>query len=122
MKRILLAEDEEVLRMLIIDTLEGKDYLIDEAEDGKEALELIAKNLYDLIILDNMMPVFTGLEVVKKVRKDFDIHDLKILMLSAKSQKFEQEKIFAAGADYFIAKPFSPMELAAKIEGILDEQ
>ncbi|WML49750.1 response regulator [Neobacillus sp. PS3-34] len=121
MKRILLAEDEEILRMLITDTLEDEDYVVDEAADGQEALNLIIKNEYDLIILDYMMPVFTGLEIIEKVRSDQANQEIQILMLSAKSQKFEQEKILQAGANHFMAKPFSPLDLLEKIEEILNE-
>jgi DNA-binding response OmpR family regulator len=121
MKRILLAEDEEILRMLIVDTLEDEDYLIDEAEDGQEAVNYISNHEYDLIILDYMMPIFTGLEVIKQVRENMNKQDIKILMLSAKSQQFEQEKVLETGANYFMAKPFSPSELLAKIEEILNE-
>lgn len=121
MKRILLAEDEEIIRMLITDTLEDEDYVVDEAADGQEALNLIIKNEYDLIILDYMMPVFTGLEVIEKIRSDQAKQEIHILMLSAKSQKFEQEKILQAGANHFMAKPFSPLDLLEKIEEILNE-
>lgn len=121
MKRILLAEDEEIIRMLITDTLEDEDYVVDEAADGQEALNLIIKNEYDLIILDYMMPVFTGLEIIEKVRSDQAKQEIHILMLSAKSQKFEQEKILQAGANHFMAKPFSPLDLLEKIEEILNE-
>lgn len=122
MKRILLAEDEEVLRMLIVDTLEEYDYMIDEAADGGEALEYIQNNHYDLMILDYMMPVYTGLELIEKVRKlENNKEHTKILMLSAKSQIYEQEKVLKAGADYFMAKPFSPLELSELVVGILNE-
>ncbi|KAB7666898.1 response regulator [Bacillus sp. B1-b2] len=120
MKRLLLAEDEEVLRMLIVDTLED-DYSIDEAQDGEEALGLIEQNEYDLLILDYMMPIMTGLEVIEKVRGNEEKKHLKILMLSAKSQTHEQQDVIAAGADYFMAKPFSPLALLNKVEEILDE-
>ena len=123
MKRILLAEDEEVLRMLIVDTLEDEDYEVDEAADGKEALDFMINNKYDLVILDYMMPVYSGLEVIKQIRsaEEEGPNKVKILMLSAKSQQSEQERIFEAGADYFMSKPFSPIKLLEKIEEILDE-
>jgi len=119
-KRILLAEDEEVLRMLVVDTLEEEEYEVDEAADGTEAVQLFERNNYDLLVLDYMMPGLTGLEVIEHVRqKDKEV---KILMLSAKSQQYEQEKVIEAGANYFMAKPFSPLELKDKIEDILNER
>ena len=123
MKKILLAEDEEVLRMLIVDTLEDEGYMIEEAADGGEAVDLLKNNQYDLVILDYMMPVYTGLEIIERLRiaeANTDYHT-KILMLSAKSQAYEQEKIIQAGADYFMAKPFSPMNLLELVEEILNE-
>ncbi|WP_413302442.1 response regulator [Bacillus sp. 1P10SD] len=122
MKRILLAEDEEILRMLIIDTFEEKDYQVDEAEDGLEALEFIERNSYDLIILDYMMPFLTGLEVIQKIKPVIEHTDTKILMLSAKSQQFEQEKVFEAGADYYMTKPFIPSQLLQMVEEIFNEK
>lgn len=121
MKRILLAEDEEVLRMLVVDTLEDEDYEVDEAADGMEAVQLLESNAYDLIILDYMMPGYTGLEIIEKIQSSEIKNQGKILMLSAKSQQFEQERILEAGADYFMAKPFSPLKLIEKIEVILHE-
>ncbi len=119
MQRILLAEDEEVLRMLVVDTLEDEGYIIDEACDGEEAYELIRKNDYDLILLDYMMPVYTGLELIEMIRNDQI--QTKIMMLSAKSQTSDQQKVLEAGADFFMSKPFSPIQLVERIEEILGE-
>ena len=121
MKRILLAEDEEVLRMLIVDTLEDEDYIVDEAADGSEAMDFLQNNHYDLVILDYMMPVYTGLEIIEKMRNAETMEHTKILMLSAKNQAYEQERIFQTGADYFMAKPFSPLKLLGLVEDILNE-
>lgn len=118
MKRILLAEDEEVLRMLIVDTLEDEEYQVDEAADGEEALHFIKQNEYDLLILDYMMPVYSGMEVIEKVREKSMV---KILMLSAKSQQYEQDKILSIGANDFMAKPFSPLQLLEKVKEMLNE-
>ncbi|KAA0548135.1 response regulator [Bacillus sp. BGMRC 2118] len=120
-KKILVAEDEEILRMLITDTLEDEGYKIDEACDGQEALDFIMNQDYDLIVLDYMMPLFTGLEVIEKVRSLPEKAEQKIMMLSAKSQQTDQQKVLDAGANYFMTKPFSPMELVKRIEEIVGE-
>ncbi|UII56747.1 response regulator [Cytobacillus spongiae] len=122
MNRILIAEDEEILRMLIVDTLEEEEYIVDEAEDGEEALKLIEENDYDLLILDYMMPGLTGLEVIQKLRGEEYQSNVKILMLSAKSQKHEIDRVLEAGADFFMEKPFSPFQLIERVEEILHEQ
>lgn len=116
MKKILVADDEDILRILIADTLED-DFDIEEAEDGKEALEKIRANEYDLIILDYMMPYLTGLEVLEQVRNDQN--DTQVLMLTAKAQDADREKAIQKGANYFMSKPFSPMELLELVEKIL---
>mgnify|MGYP005749752899 FL=1 len=121
MAKILLAEDEEVLRMLVVDTLEDEGHLIVETSDGEEALKRIEEETFDLIILDYMMPILTGLEVIEKIKHMPERKNSKILMLSAKSQKADQERVLQAGATHFMSKPFSPMELAQKVEEIISE-
>ncbi|MBB6444006.1 response regulator [Bacillus benzoevorans] len=119
--KILLAEDEDVLRMLVVDSLEDEGYEIDEACDGSEALEYVRKYDYDLILMDYMMPGMTGLDVIKEIRKMPEKQRVKIMMLSAKSQKSDQEQVLQEGANYFMAKPFSPLALVHRIEEILSE-
>jgi DNA-binding response OmpR family regulator len=121
MPKLLVAEDEEILRMLVVDTLEDEGYELHEASDGQEALDLIMKNDYDLILLDYMMPLYTGLEVIEKVRDLPEKANQKIMMLTAKSQQSDQQKVLDAGANYFMTKPFSPLELVSRIEEILGE-
>jgi DNA-binding response OmpR family regulator len=119
MANIMLAEDEAVLRMLIGDTLEDEGHRLDIACDGEEALQKIAQNDFDLIILDYMMPKRTGLDVLLEVKRMSGKANTKILILSAKSQHAEQEKMRLAGADDFMPKPFSPLELVRKVEDML---
>lgn len=116
MKKILVADDEDILRMLIVDTLED-GFKIEEVEDGKEALEKIRNQDYDLIVLDYMMPYLTGLEVLEEVRKDQNA--TPVLMLTAKAQDADREQAMLKGANYFMSKPFSPIELLTLVERIL---
>ncbi|WP_050179987.1 response regulator transcription factor [Domibacillus robiginosus] len=117
MKKILVADDEDILRMLITDTLED-DFNVIEAEDGWEALSSIRSGTYDLIILDYMMPHLTGMEVLEQIRKDGI--ETPVMMLTAKAQEADRELAMSHGADYFMAKPFSPIELLSLVESILD--
>ncbi|QMT17303.1 response regulator [Planococcus maritimus] len=117
MKKILVADDEDILRTLIVDTLED-DFEMDEAEDGKEALAKIRATDYDLVLLDYMMPYLTGMEVLEAVRNEQN--DTKVMMLTAKAQDADREKAISNGADYFMSKPFSPMELLSLVEEILE--
>ncbi|ASI34700.1 MULTISPECIES: response regulator [Exiguobacterium] len=121
MARILLAEDEDVLRMLVLDTLEDEGYTIDEATDGDEAYQKIMSQHYDLVLLDYMMPGMTGIEVIEKVRRHPDKQQLKIMMLTAKSQQSDRERAEEIGANYFFSKPFSPLELIDVVGGILSD-
>ncbi|CAM4199412.1 response regulator transcription factor [Paenibacillus tarimensis] len=120
MASILLAEDEPVLRMLVLDSLEDEGYEIEVACDGEEAYERIREREYDLIILDYMMPKMTGIEVIERTRELENRKHTKILMLSAKSQQTEQDKVLKAGADDFMSKPFSPLDLIAKVGDMLN--
>ncbi|WP_299743292.1 response regulator transcription factor [Rossellomorea sp. y25] len=122
MARILIAEDEEVLRMLMVDTLEDEGHELDEAADGREAVDQIMENDYDLILLDYMMPLLSGLEVIERVRNSPEKSTVKIMMVSAKSQQSDKDLVLKSGADYFIAKPYSPAELVQRIEDILNEE
>jgi CheY-like chemotaxis protein len=122
MAKILLAEDESVLRMLITDTLEDEGHQIVEASSGKEAVDILeAGNTFDLVILDYMMPVYTGLEVLTKM-KTMGLNPVPpVLILTAKSQQSVRDEVAASGASGFMSKPFSPMELAGKVEAMLNE-
>ncbi|CQR56747.1 response regulator [Paenibacillus riograndensis] len=121
MQKVLIVDDEEVLRMLIEDTLEDLENVeIHTAENGAEALTKLSGQLYDLVILDYMMPEMTGIEVLEAL----DIEQknaMPILMLTAKAQENDRSKARDAGARFFMPKPFSPMELLQIVEGILHE-
>jgi CheY-like chemotaxis protein len=122
MYRVLVADDEKALRMLIAGTLEIGDYEILEADNGITALELVKLEKPDLIILDVMMPGMTGYEVCKRIKSNPDISDTKVLILTAKGQISDKEAAWEALADFYLSKPFSPMDLFTMVEEILSKQ
>ncbi|WP_186576663.1 response regulator transcription factor [Aquibacillus kalidii] len=119
MARILVVDDEEVLRMLIMDTLEDEGHDVFEASDGKEALAILGNESFDLVILDNMMPGLTGIEVAQQMDEEWKKNH-PILMLTAKTQQSDIDESKLAGIPYYMAKPFSPSQLALLVEDILD--
>lgn len=118
-KIILIADDEPQLRLLVRTTLEDDDYDIHEAEDGEEALEIAAQVNPDLFVLDNMMPKLDGLAVCKELRANPQFSESPIIMLTAKSQQYDIAAGKTAGVDYYLTKPFSPLELMSLVEEIL---
>jgi CheY-like chemotaxis protein len=122
MQKIMVVDDEEVLRMLIVDTLEDlEDVEILTAENGLEALTKLSTDHFDLVILDYMMPEMTGIEVLAKLDEEKK-KSTAILMLTAKAQDVDRLRAVEAGARYFMPKPFSPMELLQIVEGILSDE
>lgn len=120
MSKILVADDEETMRMLITETLALEDYEILEAVDGESALEIIKKETPDIILLDLMMPKIDGYEVINALKEEGVVEKFKIVLLTAKGQQEEKELALKQGADHFLSKPFSPMQLLDLVEKIGD--
>ena len=118
-KKIVLAEDDAHIARLIIFKLEREGYELLWAQDGEEALETIKKNKPDLILLDIMMPVMDGYEVLKKLKEDENLKSIPVIMLTAKGQEQDVIKGFEYGVEDYIIKPFRPAELAARIKKAL---
>ena len=117
MLKILLADDENSLRRLVGNFLRKEQYEVIEAKDGQEALEKFYENPdIALCILDVMMPNIDGYEVCKTIRQEASI---PILMLTAKTEEGDQIKGFQAGADDYVAKPFSLTVLSLRIKSLL---
>lgn len=115
--KILVVDDESRMRKLVRDFLVRQDYEVVEAGDGEEALEIFYKsNDIALIILDVMMPKLTGWDVCKEVRETSNV---PIIMLTAKTDETDELMGFRMGVDEYIAKPFSPKILVARVEAIL---
>lgn len=112
MKRILIVEDQPDLRELIRMSLELGDYEIHEAEDGDSALAMAAQVSPDLMLLDVMMPgSIDGLGVCRRIKADPAHRNIRIIMLSARSQAADRMAGLNAGADDYLVKPFSPRQL-----------
>lgn len=116
MEKILIADDEQLMRQLVIDFLKPEGYEILEASDGKAALDIYDKEHPDLILLDVMMPGYDGWTVCREIRRESTV---PIMMLTAKGEEIDQLFAYDLGADEYITKPFSPKILVAKIKALL---
>lgn len=117
--KILIADDEDALRLLACETLADEDIEIIEATDGNQAL-VIAQDLKPtLILLDVAMPGLTGFEVCERLKADPATKDIVIVMLTAHGQTRDRERAVSAGADHFMTKPFSPLQLLRLIGQII---
>lgn len=115
--KILIADDEARIRKLVADFVKNSGYQAVEAEDGKVALEIIAEQEVDLVILDVMMPHYDGWAVCREVRKNNP--QIPIIMLTARGEESDQVFGFELGADEYVTKPFSPVVLMARVKALL---
>lgn len=120
--RILVADDEPHIRRILVTLLEVAGFQVDQAEDGTQAMEsLVGDTSYQIALLDIMMPGYTGLEVLQKVRALPHRKDLPMVILTAKGQDADREAAFRFGASDFVTKPFSPKKLLARIDQLLGQ-
>jgi len=118
-KHIIVIDDEADIRDLIVYNLKKEGFSIDTASDGESGLSKIKKHLYDLVILDLMLPGIQGMELCKILRNDPKTSNMPIIMLTAKSEEIDKILGLEMGADDYITKPFSPRELIARVKAIL---
>ena len=111
--KILVVEDEKGLREALVKTLTDEGYLADGAADGEEGYELIRSSLYDLVILDVMLPLMDGYEILRRARKDGN--PVPVIMLTARSTLEDKLEGIDLGADDYMTKPFAMQELLARI-------
>ena len=111
--RILVVEDEETIADIIATKLRKEKYEVDTSYDGEDGLYNAMTNIYDLIILDIMLPKINGLEILKEIKEN-DIN-AKVIMLTAKSELDDKLKGFNTGADDYVTKPFHIEELIARV-------
>ncbi|EGF08340.1 response regulator transcription factor [Streptococcus sanguinis] len=116
MMKILLAEDEQQLSRVLETAMIHEGYQVDTAFDGQEAVDLAKENAYDLMILDIMMPVKTGIEALKEIRQTGNT--THVIMLTAMSEVDDKVTGLDAGADDYLTKPFSLKELLARLRSM----
>jgi len=119
MSKVLIADDQANLRQLVRMTLESGRFEILEAADGDAALEVARAERPDLLFLDWTMPGMAGVEVCGALRGDPATAEMRIVMLTARSQSADRERAHEMGADDYITKPFSPIELLEKVREVL---
>ena len=121
-QKILIVDDEAHIRMLIEQTLEeledeGVEFLT--AENGEIALEIIQKENPKLVFLDVMMPKMNGMEVCRRVKKELELNNVFIVLLTAKGQELDRQRGQEVGADVYMTKPFDPEVLLSKAKEVL---
>ncbi len=120
MKKILIVEDQPDIRKLIRMTLEFEDYEIHEAADGAFGLRMASAVAPDLVLLDVMMPgELDGLQVCQRIKSDPRLAGLKVVLLTARGQARDREAGQLAGADDYLVKPFSPLQLIETIDRLV---
>lgn len=114
--KILIVDDEPLIREVIKEYCALENYEVIEAENGVEALEKIKTNDIDIIVLDIMMPKLDGFSTLKEIKQ---IKNIPVILLSARKEEFDKLMGFDLGSDDYMTKPFSPKELIARIKAIL---
>lgn len=115
--KLLVVEDETDLREILVKYLTKHGYIVEEAEDGVEGLEMASINEYDCVLLDLNLPEIDGIEVAKRLRTEENL--VPIIMLTARSQMYDKLDGFETGADDYITKPFELKELLARIKAVI---
>lgn len=118
-KTVLIVDDEAPIREMIALTLEMADYRVLEADSAQTAHALIVDHRPDLVLLDWMMPGTSGIELTRRLKHDTATAGLPIIMLTARGEEDNKVQGLEAGADDYIAKPFSPRELMARLKAVL---
>ena len=115
--RILLAEDEQQLARVVMTALAHEGYQVDWAKDGQQAVQLAQQTVYDLMILDIMMPFMDGMTCLREMRTRKIM--TPVIMLTARSEEYDKLTGLESGADDYVVKPFSPRELVARVKAVL---
>jgi CheY-like chemotaxis protein len=119
LRTVVIADDESSMRLLVHATIESDDYAVLEASDGVEAWSLIQRNKPSLVLLDVQMPGRSGLEVLRAIKADPTLKATRVILLTSKAMEGDVEAGLIAGADFYLTKPFSPLDLLTRVEEAL---
>ena len=121
--RVLVADDDRIVRRIVVAKLSGLGYEVREAQDGQEALDLLVggEEVPDLLITDSLMPRMNGLELVRSIRSSPDgaLSALPVIMLTSRQGEHDVIEGLETGLDDYVTKPFSPDELVARVRTVL---
>ncbi|HSR71999.1 MAG TPA: response regulator, partial [Kiloniellales bacterium] len=117
--KVLIVEDEAALVTLLRYNLEREGFQVVEAADGEEAILRIEEEAPDIVILDWMLPLLSGIEVCRRIRRRPETRSLPIVMLTARGEETDKLRGLDCGADDYVTKPFSPAELIARLRALL---
>jgi len=119
---ILAADDDEIILGLVVYRLEHSGYRVITAHDGEEALRLALAEPPALAVIDVMMPKLDGYELTRRLRSHEETKAMPIILLTARVQEADIDRGFAAGADDYLRKPFSPQELRSRVQALLERR
>jgi CheY-like chemotaxis protein len=117
--KVLIVDDTETMRLAEQMMLAGEGYEIDVADDGVEALHKISLGRPDLVLLDIMMPRMDGIECCRRIKADERLKDIKVVMVTTKSEYERVKEAFAAGCDDYVTKPIDKNELISKLRDLM---
>jgi CheY-like chemotaxis protein len=120
LRTVIIADDESSMRLLVHATIDSDDFTVLEAANGTEAWAMIQEQKPSLILLDVDMPGLNGLEVLRLVKSDPAYKDTCVILLTADAQEAEVEAGLLAGADFYLTKPFSPLDLLSRVEEAME--
>jgi DNA-binding response OmpR family regulator len=116
---VLIADDEPSMRLLVRTTIESDHFNVIEAGDGNETWAMIVQHRPALVLLDVQMPGRNGLDILASIRRDPALSATRVILLTAKALASDRDSGIAAGADFYLTKPFSPLDLLTRVEAAL---
>src|SRR5215471_10799445 len=116
---VLVVEDEAPLVTMLRYNLEREGFQVCEAADGEEALVQIAERRPDLVLLDWMLPLVSGIEVCRRIRRASETRSMPVVILTARGEEADRVRGLDSGADDYVVKPFSPSELVARLRAVM---